>query len=276
MLSGSGLSSKNHHEKHTSTNSGTTNEPIDLSVSSKSITSNNLPPILTSSSSMSSINHPTSSPSISSKSAAPMTIIGTAVQVTNVVNNQLWICPSCNKPEDTLPMIGCDSCDDWYHWHCIGITKEPPKNQNWYCHKCGTGQSDPVNSQESNESITKIIENPERKPKIEQLPDKINKTKIFNRAPEGPDSTPPILSSSSNSNETNRPGPEGTKNNMNVNFKNKTNLDRANTTPGTSFNNSDKTKIENGQIDSNNDGFPFGNSDGASNYLSSLKKKKRK
>lgn len=22
--------------------------------------------------------------------------------------------------------------------HCIGITKEPPKNQNWYCHKCGT------------------------------------------------------------------------------------------------------------------------------------------
>jgi hypothetical protein len=21
--------------------------------------------------------------------------------------------------------------------HCIGITKKPPKNQNWYCHKCG-------------------------------------------------------------------------------------------------------------------------------------------
>jgi hypothetical protein len=25
--------------------------------------------------------------------------------------------------------------------HCIGITKEPPKNQNWYCHKCGTNKN---------------------------------------------------------------------------------------------------------------------------------------
>jgi hypothetical protein len=25
-----------------------------------------------------------------------------------------------------------------YFRTCIGINKEPPKNQNWYCHKCGT------------------------------------------------------------------------------------------------------------------------------------------
>lgn len=70
--------------------------------------------------------------------SAQMKIVGTVVQVTDVVSTQNWICPSCNKSDESAPMIGCDSCDDWYHWHCIGIKEEPPENQNWYCHKCGT------------------------------------------------------------------------------------------------------------------------------------------
>ncbi len=61
--------------------------------------------------------------------SAPMTIIGTVVHV--VSNHQVWICPWCSKPDDSVPMIGCDSCDDWYHWHCVGINREPPANQNW-------------------------------------------------------------------------------------------------------------------------------------------------
>ena len=32
--------------------------------------------------------------------------------------NQIWICPQCKKPDDGSPMIGCDECDDWYHWVC--------------------------------------------------------------------------------------------------------------------------------------------------------------
>ena len=47
-------------------------------------------------------------------SRSEMQIIGTAVN--EVVSNQLWTCPSCNKHDESLPMIGCDSCDDWYHW----------------------------------------------------------------------------------------------------------------------------------------------------------------
>jgi len=27
-----------------------------------------------------------------------------------------WICPACKQPDDGSPMIGCDVCDDWYHW----------------------------------------------------------------------------------------------------------------------------------------------------------------
>lgn len=30
--------------------------------------------------------------------------------------NQVWICPACGRVDDGTPMIGCDGCDDWYHW----------------------------------------------------------------------------------------------------------------------------------------------------------------
>jgi len=33
-------------------------------------------------------------------------------------------------------MIGCDKCDDWYHWLCVGITSEPAENTDWYCPRC--------------------------------------------------------------------------------------------------------------------------------------------
>ncbi|XP_029010223.1 transcription initiation factor TFIID subunit 3 [Betta splendens] len=52
--------------------------------------------------------------------------------------NQIWICPGCNKPDDGSPMIGCDDCDDWYHWPCVGILTAPPEDQSWYCVKCSS------------------------------------------------------------------------------------------------------------------------------------------
>ncbi|KAF3688638.1 Transcription initiation factor TFIID subunit 3 [Channa argus] len=56
--------------------------------------------------------------------------------------NQIWICPGCNKPDDGSPMIGCDDCDDWYHWPCVGIFAEPPKDQEWFCVKCSSKKKD--------------------------------------------------------------------------------------------------------------------------------------
>ena len=50
--------------------------------------------------------------------------------------NQIWICPACGKPDDGSPMIGCDECDDWYHWICVGIQQEPADNQDWFCPRC--------------------------------------------------------------------------------------------------------------------------------------------
>lgn len=56
--------------------------------------------------------------------------------------NQIWICPGCNKPDDGSPMIGCDDCDDWYHWPCVGLLAAPPEDQPWYCVKCASKKKD--------------------------------------------------------------------------------------------------------------------------------------
>lgn len=49
--------------------------------------------------------------------------------------NQVWICPMCTKPDDGSPMVGCDGCDVWYHWVCVGI-QSPPDCAVWYCPRC--------------------------------------------------------------------------------------------------------------------------------------------
>ncbi|XP_072291989.1 transcription initiation factor TFIID subunit 3 [Eucyclogobius newberryi] len=56
--------------------------------------------------------------------------------------NQIWICPGCNKPDDGSPMIGCDDCDDWYHWPCVGLMAAPPEDQAWFCIKCSSKKKD--------------------------------------------------------------------------------------------------------------------------------------
>ena len=49
--------------------------------------------------------------------------------------SQVWICPACGRVDDGSPMIGCDGCDAWYHWVCVGI-KVPPGKEDWYCRVC--------------------------------------------------------------------------------------------------------------------------------------------
>lgn len=71
---------------------------------------------------------------------APVRSVVTETVSTYVIRdewgNQIWICPGCNKPDDGSPMIGCDGCDDWYHWPCVGITAAPPEEMQWFCPKC--------------------------------------------------------------------------------------------------------------------------------------------
>ena len=51
-------------------------------------------------------------------------------------------------------MIGCDGCDKWYHWSCVGIDQynKPGKHDDWFCRRCGnkkteSGEWKPENSE---------------------------------------------------------------------------------------------------------------------------------
>ncbi|KAL0270229.1 UNVERIFIED_CONTAM: hypothetical protein PYX00_007701 [Menopon gallinae] len=50
--------------------------------------------------------------------------------------NKVWICPACGQRDDGSAMIGCDECDAWYHWVCVGIQVPPDTNEDWYCRFC--------------------------------------------------------------------------------------------------------------------------------------------
>lgn len=50
--------------------------------------------------------------------------------------NKIWVCPACGRPDNGSPMIGCDGCDGWYHWVCVGITEEPGATEDWFCQSC--------------------------------------------------------------------------------------------------------------------------------------------
>uniref|UniRef100_A0A8C6T5T9 Transcription initiation factor TFIID subunit 3 n=1 Tax=Neogobius melanostomus TaxID=47308 RepID=A0A8C6T5T9_9GOBI len=89
---------------------------------------------------------PTSMLSPAASLKAPVRSVVTETVSTYVIRdewgNQIWICPGCNKPDDGSPMIGCDDCDDWYHWPCVGLVAAPPEDQPWFCIKCSSKKKD--------------------------------------------------------------------------------------------------------------------------------------
>ncbi|KAJ1547345.1 CXXC-type zinc finger protein 1, partial [Cladochytrium tenue] len=48
----------------------------------------------------------------------------------------------CRRPDDGSFMINCDSCKDWYHGRCIGITKKVGESlRSWECALCMQAKS---------------------------------------------------------------------------------------------------------------------------------------
>ncbi|CAO2595041.1 Transcription initiation factor TFIID subunit 3 [Lemmus lemmus] len=91
---------------------------------------------------------PSTAPALSGAGSAkaPVRSVVTETVSTYVIRdewgNQIWICPGCNKPDDGSPMIGCDGCDDWYHWPCVGLMAAPPEEMQWFCSKCAKIKKD--------------------------------------------------------------------------------------------------------------------------------------
>uniref|UniRef100_A0A182N1K8 PHD-type domain-containing protein n=1 Tax=Anopheles dirus TaxID=7168 RepID=A0A182N1K8_9DIPT len=73
--------------------------------------------------------HHAAAPATDTFNAAP-------AHMTDVDGNTVWICPACGRVDDGTPMIGCDGCDAWYHWVCVGIQVPPEDNEDWYCRVC--------------------------------------------------------------------------------------------------------------------------------------------
>nr|CDQ00520.1 BMA-TAF-3, isoform o [Brugia malayi] len=42
--------------------------------------------------------------------------------------DNMWICPECSVAyvEGATDMVGCDACDNWFHWSCVGLLVAPP------------------------------------------------------------------------------------------------------------------------------------------------------
>ncbi|KAK0161710.1 hypothetical protein PV327_008129 [Microctonus hyperodae] len=63
-------------------------------------------------------------------------IMETTSSVIDQGGQQVWICPACGNQDDGSPMVGCDDCDAWYHWVCVGMQVPPATTENWYCRLC--------------------------------------------------------------------------------------------------------------------------------------------
>ncbi|XP_053377058.1 zinc finger CCCH domain-containing protein 13-like isoform X3 [Mercenaria mercenaria] len=75
-------------------------------------------------------------PTSAQKRAQRTVITETIGTFVNESGEKIWICPACTMQDDGSAMIGCDICDEWYHWVCVGIEEEPSEDSSWYCPKC--------------------------------------------------------------------------------------------------------------------------------------------
>uniref|UniRef100_A0A0K0FXR5 Transcription initiation factor TFIID subunit 3 (inferred by orthology to a human protein) n=1 Tax=Strongyloides venezuelensis TaxID=75913 RepID=A0A0K0FXR5_STRVS len=50
---------------------------------------------------------------------------------------KLWICPKCHVAyNEDAEMVGCDTCECWYHFHCVGLIVAPAEHESWFCEDC--------------------------------------------------------------------------------------------------------------------------------------------
>lgn len=76
--------------------------------------------------------------------AARTVITETVGTIVDESGNKIWICPACSGADDGSPMIGCDECDDWYHWVCVNIVVPPKEEENWFCVRCISKRQTPA------------------------------------------------------------------------------------------------------------------------------------
>ena len=59
----------------------------------------------------------------------------TSTSVSTVESNKQYCVLNRKRAGEQDEMVGCDSCDNWFHPVCIGL-KTLPKSKQWYCKSC--------------------------------------------------------------------------------------------------------------------------------------------
>lgn len=51
------------------------------------------------------------------------------------INFTMTACAACTMTSDTDEgMVGCDGCNNWYHYRCVGVDElDIRKQENWFC-----------------------------------------------------------------------------------------------------------------------------------------------
>lgn len=83
--------------------------------------------------------------------------------------DKLWCI--CQQPHSNKFMICCDSCLDWFHGKCVGITKQQGKEmeeagQDWKCPQCLEGKKKPTEAEDSIDTKAEEADTPEPDDKV--------------------------------------------------------------------------------------------------------------
>lgn len=97
--------------------------------------------------------HSSKKPTAENKSCI---VIRETIDVDESVDDKVWICPDCSLPDDGSPMIGCDDCDEWYHYKCAGILHEPGEDEQWFCPLCRGKKHKKSDKSKKKEKRTKL------------------------------------------------------------------------------------------------------------------------
>ena len=60
------------------------------------------------------------------------------LRIRSDLENSKDVCPICRIEDEQIPMIECNTCDQWYHFKCQNIRRRPNEDTRWDCRQCRT------------------------------------------------------------------------------------------------------------------------------------------
>ena len=63
----------------------------------------------------------------------PRAIKPATICIRNIVSIELYCV--CKLPE-AGNMVCCDLCNNWYHYHCVGLQEQEDLPEQWFCQYC--------------------------------------------------------------------------------------------------------------------------------------------